>query len=290
MGPMKKHSPSKLMAALLALLLSVFCLAIVGCDGLHLHGKDGTNVTIGGGQGVSVQTPDGTNVNVGGGQGVNVQSGDTNVTVGNGQVVNVQTTDTNVTVNGQGVSVVDGNESTNVTVGNGGINIDTNNGTVTVNGDGVSVKPNGGSDTNTTPATNATASNGNASKPAVSDPAPSSKLTVTEDGHYTSKEEVALYIHTFGHLPGNYITKKDAKAAGWVASKGNLAQVCPGMSIGGDTFGNREGLLPKAKGRTYKECDINYVQGKRNAERIVFSNDGLVFYTNDHYQTFEQLY
>ncbi|MBQ6453681.1 MAG: hypothetical protein IJJ14_04920, partial [Coriobacteriales bacterium] len=74
---MKKHSPSKLMAALLALPLCVFCLAIVGCDGLHLHGKVGTNVTIGGGQGVSVQTPDGTNVNVGGGQGVNVQSGDT---------------------------------------------------------------------------------------------------------------------------------------------------------------------------------------------------------------------
>ena len=285
MRPMKKRNPSKLAAALLALLLSAFCLTLAGCDGLHLHGKDGTNVTIGGGQGVSVQTPDGTNVNVGGGQGVNVQSGDTNVTVGNGQGVNVQSGDTNVTVNGGGVSVVDGNETTNVTVNGNGVNVSTNNGSVTVNGNGVSVNPN--NDANAT-ATNATTSGNTGAN--VANTTPSSKLTVTEDGHYTSKDEVALYIHTYGHLPGNYITKKEAKAAGWVASKGNLAQVCPGMSIGGDKFQNREGLLPKAKGRTYKECDINYVQGTRNAERIIYSNDGLIFYTNDHYQSFEQLY
>ena len=114
--------------------------------------------------------------------------------------------------------------------------------------------------------------------------------TVVESGHYTSKDEVAAYIHEFGHLPGNYISKSKARKAGWVPSKGNLAEVCPGMSIGGSEFYNDDGQLPDARGRTWKECDINYTKGHRGAERIVFSNDGLVFYTPDHYKTFEQLY
>jgi len=113
---------------------------------------------------------------------------------------------------------------------------------------------------------------------------------IDEDGWYTSKDEVALYIHEYGRLPGNYLTKSEARKAGWVPSKGNLAKVCPGMSIGGDTFYNDEGELPDARGRSYRECDIDYVSGKRGAKRIVFSNDGLIFYTDDHYRTFEQLY
>ncbi len=122
-------------------------------------------------------------------------------------------------------------------------------------------------------------------------------LTVSEDGTYTDKEHVALYIYTYGELPSNFITKKEAGKAGWVSEEGNLNIVCPGMSIGGDYFGNREGLLPKESGREYHECDINYnPEGitdepvYRGGERIVYSNDGLVFYTNDHYRTFEQLY
>lgn len=113
---------------------------------------------------------------------------------------------------------------------------------------------------------------------------------VKEDASYNTKDEVAAYIHQFGHLPSNYITKKDAEALGWVSSKGNLQKVAPGMSIGGDRFGNREGNLPTQKGRKYYECDIDYSGGKRNGKRIVFSDDGLVFYTEDHYETFEQLY
>lgn len=113
---------------------------------------------------------------------------------------------------------------------------------------------------------------------------------VAEDGTYTSKDEVALYIHTYGHLPSNFISKTKAKKAGWVSSEGNLDEVCPGKSIGGSTFYNDDGLLPEADGRTWKECDINYTGGFRGSERIVFSNDGLIYYTNDHYQTFEQLY
>lgn len=114
--------------------------------------------------------------------------------------------------------------------------------------------------------------------------------SVTEDGEYTSKEEVALYIHLYGHLPSNFITKKEAESLGWDSSKGNLGKVAPGKSIGGDKFGNREGLLPKADGRQYYECDIDSTGGYRGAKRIVFSNDGLIFYTEDHYNSYEQLY
>lgn len=110
-----------------------------------------------------------------------------------------------------------------------------------------------------------------------------------EDGHYTTKEDVALYLMLYGHLPENFITKSDAQALGWDSRKGNLWDVAPGMSIGGDVFGNREGLLPKAKGRTYYECDIDYEGGYRNSKRIVFSSDGLIYYTEDHYETFECL-
>lgn len=120
-----------------------------------------------------------------------------------------------------------------------------------------------------------------------------SQVEVTEDGHYTSKEEVALYLHTYGKLPSNFITKKEAEDLGWKKKEGEAGQlhvVAPGMSIGGSSFGNYEGLLPEKKGRKYYECDINYVKGNRGAERIVYSNDGLIFYTGDHYETFEQLY
>lgn len=125
-------------------------------------------------------------------------------------------------------------------------------------------------------------------KPAASTEA--TKADITEEGEYTSKDEVAKYIYLYGHLPPNYITKSEAQDLGWVASKGNLWKVAPGKSIGGDRFGNREGLLPTAKGRKYYECDIDFDGKYRNAKRIVFSNDGLVYYTEDHYETFELLY
>ena len=115
------------------------------------------------------------------------------------------------------------------------------------------------------------------------------KITVYEDRTYSSKDKVALYIHAFGHLPSNYLTKDEAEALGWTG--GSLDKVAPGKSIGGDVFGNREGKLPKAKGRTWYECDIG-TQGKssRGEKRIVFSSDGLIYYTSDHYQTFTRLY
>ena len=113
--------------------------------------------------------------------------------------------------------------------------------------------------------------------------------TLPEDGWYNTKDEVALYIHLYGHLPGNYITKKEAEALGWPG--GSLEAYAPGKSIGGSYFGNYEGQLPDAKGRKWTECDIDTAgKNSRGAKRIVFSNDGLIYYTGDHYETFELLY
>lgn len=118
---------------------------------------------------------------------------------------------------------------------------------------------------------------------------PSQEPAVDEDGTYSSKEDVALYIFTYGHLPSNYITKNEARDLGWEG--GSLEPYAPGMSIGGDHFGNYEGLLPKAQGRTYTECDIDTTgANSRGAKRIIFSNDGLIYYTDDHYESFTLLY
>ncbi len=130
----------------------------------------------------------------------------------------------------------------------------------------------------------------NSKKDEKKDSSEDEEIEVEEDGTYTSKEEVAAYINEFGHLPDNFITKKEAKKLGWVSSEGNLDEVAPGMSIGGDYFGNYEGQLPEKKGRDYYECDIDYEGGYRDSKRIIFSDDGLVYYTEDHYETFELLY
>ena len=124
----------------------------------------------------------------------------------------------------------------------------------------------------------------------VSDEDREDTAEVEEDGTYTSKEEVAAYLHLYGHLPDNYITKSKAKKLGWVSSEGNLGKVAPGKSMGGDRFGNYEQLLPEKKGREYFECDIDFTGGRRNAKRIIYSSDGLIYYTEDHYKTFELLY
>ena len=113
--------------------------------------------------------------------------------------------------------------------------------------------------------------------------------SIDEAGCYTSAEDVALYIHTYGKLPGNFITKKQAQNLGW--SGGGLEPYAPGMCIGGNRFGNYEGLLPEKDGRTYTECDIDTLGAEsRGAKRIVFSNDGLIYYTEDHYASFTLLY
>lgn len=108
-----------------------------------------------------------------------------------------------------------------------------------------------------------------------------------ENGSYTSRDDVALYIHTYGKLPQNFITKNEAKKLGWQG--GSLEDYAPGKCIGGDRFGNYEGTLPDEG--SYRECDIDTLGASgRGAKRIVYSDDGRIYYTEDHYETFEQLY
>ena len=109
---------------------------------------------------------------------------------------------------------------------------------------------------------------------------------IEENGSYTTKEDVALYIHTYGKLPPNFITKKAAQKLGWEG--GSLEPYAPGKCIGGNYFGNYEGILPEGN---YKECDIDTLGKKsRGAKRIIYSDDGRIYYTEDHYKSFTQLY
>ncbi len=109
------------------------------------------------------------------------------------------------------------------------------------------------------------------------------------NGSFYSKDDVALYIHNYQTLPENFVTKDEAAMFGWEG--GSVERYIDGAAIGGDVFGNYERLLPEQDGRVYKECDIDtFGQSSRGAKRIVFSNDGLIFYTDDHYDSFEQLY
>lgn len=113
--------------------------------------------------------------------------------------------------------------------------------------------------------------------------------TIDEYGWYYSAEEVAEYICTYGDLPSNFITKEEARDMGWEG--GSVEVYAPGFAIGGDSFGNREGKLPEETGRLWFECDIDTNGAdSRGAKRLVYSNDGLIYYTEDHYETFTLLY
>ena len=130
--------------------------------------------------------------------------------------------------------------------------------------------------------------------PPLKNPSPektysATEITVKKDGHYIDKDHVAAYIHKYKTLPSNYITKKEARKLGW-KEEGTLDRVAPGKSIGGDRFGNYEKRLPEKNNRSWKECDIDYVKGNRNAKRICYSDDGLIYYSPSHYKDFERLY
>ena len=108
-------------------------------------------------------------------------------------------------------------------------------------------------------------------------------------GYYYDVENVVLYLTAYGELPPNYITKDEARDLGWQG--GSVEDYLDGAAIGGDRFGNYEGQLPEARGRTYTECDIDTDgYGSRGSRRLVFSSDGLFFYTHDHYEHFDEVY
>jgi hypothetical protein len=102
----------------------------------------------------------------------------------------------------------------------------------------------------------------------------------------TNEEKVISYVKSNHKLPDYYITKSEAKNRGWIASKGNLCEVLPGKAIGGDKFSNREKSLPE--GEQYYEADVNYSCGNRGADRIVFTENGDIWLTKNHYKSFEK--
>lgn len=116
-------------------------------------------------------------------------------------------------------------------------------------------------------------------------PKPSVSNSIDE---LTATAVVVPYVKEHKRLPDYYITKNEARHQGWNPAAGNLCDILPGRAIGGDVFSNREGRLPKEKGRKWFEADLNYNCGNRNADRLLFSSDGLVYITTDHYQTFIQ--
>ena len=120
------------------------------------------------------------------------------------------------------------------------------------------------------------------------DEQPENKLPANAIDKLTKADIVIAYVKQHGSLPNYYITKQQARLRGWNASKGNLCKILPGKAIGGDIFTNREGRLPQKKGRKWFEADLNYNCGHRNADRLLFSGDGLLFVTFDHYKTFTQ--
>lgn len=121
-------------------------------------------------------------------------------------------------------------------------------------------------------------------------PKPTEAPAAEETGPIIEPQAIADYLFEHGELPDNFITKKEAQALGWDSSRNYVSDVAPGKSIGGDWFGNYQGKLPRAKGRIFRECDCNYVKGRRKDDRIVWSSDGRVWFTDDHYETFTELF
>ncbi len=98
-----------------------------------------------------------------------------------------------------------------------------------------------------------------------------------------------IYLMYLKRLPENYVTQDEAKQYGWKNVKANLHEVLPGKLIAGDIYSNKNGKLPKALGRIWREADINYTIGYRNRQRLLYSNDSLIFVTYDHYHTFYEI-
>ncbi|MFD1092537.1 ribonuclease domain-containing protein [Providencia vermicola] len=132
-------------------------------------------------------------------------------------------------------------------------------------------------------------------KPQSDKPATSEQTIARENAlpktidQLTEQQNVVSYMQKYQKLPAFYLTKKEARQAGWDAKKGNLCDVLPGRAIGGDRFSNREKSLPIADNRQWFEADINYRCGHRGADRLLYSSDGMIFVTHDHYKSFKQV-
>ena len=97
--------------------------------------------------------------------------------------------------------------------------------------------------------------------------------------------ETAASLRATGRLPARYVTRDVARRLGWRPGD-DLCRVAPGKVIGGDRFANREGRLPAASGRIWREADLDFACGKRGIRRLVWSSDAMIYVTLDHYETF----
>jgi len=123
-------------------------------------------------------------------------------------------------------------------------------------------------------------------RPAGSEASTSSRDDISA---LTQQQRVAGYLHQHQQLPPLYLKKSEARRQGWDPARGNLCEALPGRAIGGDRFSNREGRLPDGQGRRWFEADVNYQCGRRGSDRMLYSSDGLIYVTRDHYRHFEQV-
>ena len=96
------------------------------------------------------------------------------------------------------------------------------------------------------------------------------------------------WIANIGELPKYYASYEYALSKGWRPRKWP-SNFIPNQMITRGQYFNDDGHLPSAPGRVWFEADINYKLGKRNSQRVLWSNDGLIFVTYDHYETFYEI-
>ncbi len=96
------------------------------------------------------------------------------------------------------------------------------------------------------------------------------------------------YLIRYGKLPDYYIDINNLRELGWKDGK-SPSKYAPGKMLTRGRYFNDNKHLPDAPGRLWFECDINYYEGRRNQHRILYSNDGLMFVTYDHYETFYEI-
>lgn len=129
----------------------------------------------------------------------------------------------------------------------------------------------------------------NALKPVLQTQQQTQRAVAEKIDALTQEKRVVSYLQKHNKLPDYYVSKRTARNAGWKPERQNLCDVLPGNAIGGDKFMNREQHLPIAVNRQWYEADINYNCGARGSDRLLYSSDGLIYVTKDHYKSVEQI-
>ena len=115
---------------------------------------------------------------------------------------------------------------------------------------------------------------------------------VEESGLYTTKDSVAAYLCKFDKLPNNYVGKDEGVSL-YESKTGNTFDkwnfnpwTTIGVMIGGDVYENHDGQLPSG---SYHEADVDYSAKNRGTKRLIYQSDCVIYYTADHYETFNKM-